>query len=104
MQSRKNPSNRLASWQILVGIVSASTAFCVLPARAACDASTTGVSVCTGTDAAIAKTATGNLDVQFNNETVTTCGVTISGGAGGVNVHPHVGSATGPEPVQDTGR
>ncbi len=103
MQSRKNPSNRLASWQILVGIVSASTAFCVLPARAACDASTTGVSVCTGTDAAIAKTATGNLDVQFNNETVTTGGVTISGGAGGFNVDLNVVSATGPNPIQNTG-
>jgi hypothetical protein len=51
--------------------------------RAACDGNTAGVSVCTGSDAAISKTATGNLDVQFNNQTVTTGGVTISGGAGG---------------------
>src|SRR5262245_21877109 len=47
----------------------------VYPAWAVCDANTAGVSVCSGTDAAVVKTATGNLDVQFNNETVTVGGV-----------------------------
>ena len=75
----------------------------VHPAWATCDANTAGVSVCSGTDASVAKTATGNLDVQFNNETVTTGGVTISGGAGGFNVDLNVVSATGPNPIANTG-
>jgi uncharacterized protein with beta-barrel porin domain len=73
------------------------------PARAACDANTAGVSLCSGTDASVSKTATGNLDVQFNNETVTTGGVTISGGAGGFNVDLNVTSASGPNPIANTG-
>src|SRR5262249_18042283 len=54
--------------------------------------------VCSGSDAAISKTATGNLDVQFNNQTVTTGGVTISGVAGGFNDHLKVTSANGANP------
>src|SRR5450432_4667154 len=103
MQSRRKSGSRFASWQILAGIVSASVTFGVLPARAVCDANTTGVSVCSGIDATIAKTATGNLDVQFNNETVTTGGVTISGVAGGFNVDLNVTSASGPNPIANTG-
>jgi outer membrane autotransporter protein len=71
-------------------------------AWAACDVNTAGVSVCSGTDAAITKTATGNLDVQFNNETVTAGGVSISGGAGAFNVDLNVTSATGPNPISNT--
>ena len=58
--------------------------------------------MCSGTDASVSKTATGNLDVQFNNETITTGGVTISGGAGGFNVDLNVISAAGPNPITNT--
>jgi hypothetical protein len=92
---------------LMSGAAAASIVFCnvmaVGPARAACDANTTGVSLCSGTDASISKTATGNLDVQFNNETITTGGVTISGGVGGFNVDLNVTSASGPNPITNTG-
>jgi outer membrane autotransporter protein len=91
---------RFGARQVLVGIVaSALLAAAASPARAACDGNTAGVSVCSGSDAAISKTATGNLDVQFNNQTVTTGGVTISGGAGSFNVDLNVTSASGPNPI-----
>jgi uncharacterized protein with beta-barrel porin domain len=102
MQNMSKPTSRQLSWLALAGVLSAGTMLGgVSPARAACDANTAGVSVCSGTDAAVSKTATGNLDVQFNNETVTTGGVTITGGA--FNTDLNVVSATGPNPIQNTG-
>jgi len=91
-------------------LVSCAAAACIVfcsvmaigPALAACDANTAGVSLCSGTDASVSKTATGNLDVQFNNETVTTGGVTISG-AGGFNVDLNVIAASGPNAIANTG-
>src|SRR5713226_2307443 len=100
MRRRSRPGN----WSILAGAIVASAMLGgTLPAQAACDANTTGVSVCSGTDATVTKIATGNLDVPFNNETVTTGGVTISGGAGGFNVDLNVTSASGPNPIANTG-
>jgi outer membrane autotransporter protein len=108
MQSKLAPKNWQPFHLWLISAASA-TAACValaastLPAEAACDANTTGISVCSGTDAVVAKTATGNLDVRFNNETVTTGGVTISGGVAGFNVDLNVISASGPNPIANTG-
>ena len=102
MQSRSKPRIWLSFAQ--AGLVLAIAMLgSVLPARALCDANTAGVSVCSGTDLAVTKTATGNLDVQFNNETVTTGGVTISGGVGGFNVDLNVTSASVPSPIANTG-
>ena len=89
----------LLSGTATASIVLCGATFSPRPAQAACDATTAGVSLCSGTDASVSKTATGNLDVQFNNETVTTGGVTISGGASGFNVDLNVISAAGPNPI-----
>jgi hypothetical protein len=92
----------LLSGTATASIMLCGATFSPRPAQAACDANTAGVSVCSGTDASVSKTATGNLNVQFNNETITTGGVTISGGASGFNVDLNVISAAGPNPITNT--
>jgi uncharacterized protein with beta-barrel porin domain len=106
MRNRYLPDTRIRlkiRSALLSGTATASIVLCGAfsprPAQAACDATTAGVSLCSGTDASVSKTATGNLDLQFNNETVTTGGVTISGGASGFNIDLNVISAAGPNPI-----
>ena len=104
MKSMSKPTSRHPSWLAMAAIPLASAMLGgVSPAKAACDANTAGVSVCAGTDTSVTKFATGNLDVQFNNETVTTGGVNITAGAAAFNVDLNVVSATGPNPIQNTG-
>jgi hypothetical protein len=79
----------------IIGFGLAAVLYTPQSALAACDGNTAGTSVCSGTDATVTVGATGNLDLRFNNQTVTTGGVTIDSGANPFDPSLSVVSASG---------
>jgi outer membrane autotransporter protein len=72
------PRSRLLSLLLSTALTGSLALVAVPPgARAGCDANTSGTSVCSGSSAGVSKEADGDLVVQFNNQTVTSDGVSI---------------------------
>lgn len=97
--SKRRLRGQLLASSALICSALATVLYTTQSALAACDGNTVGTSICSGADAAVTVGATGNLELQFNNQTVTTGGVTINSGANPFDLSLNVVSASGPNPI-----